>query len=110
MIEDPTQNFGLCTVSLDGHVTIALTGELDLATAPQLAEELALIPPDGTELLTLDLSGLTFVDSTGLSTFVAAFKQLGSQGVGMVLRSPTASTRRVLEISGLDKLLPVIDG
>jgi anti-anti-sigma factor len=67
------QPFALSVVQLDDVVMLTLTGDLDLATAPELAraaEEL----PAGCEV-TVDLRGLTFLDSTGLSQLLHLAKR-----------------------------------
>ena len=83
----------------DRRYEFRLLGELDMSTAPQLRDELVRVPTEGVELVTVDLADLAFIDSTGLSVLISAFKRLRQQGGDMTLRSPTPSTRRVLELS-----------
>jgi anti-sigma B factor antagonist len=56
----------------------------------------------------LDLSQLGFVDSTGLSEFVAALKHCRERDGDVVLRSPTPTATRVLNISGLDQVFTIV--
>lgn len=95
-----------------GAVLIRLDGELDLRSAPHLraamVEVFADHPPDGTPEVVIDLSGLSYADSAGLSMLVAAHKRADGGGGAVRLRSPSRSLRRLLEISGLDQLF-VID-
>ena len=84
-----------------------LLGELDLSTAPQLRDELQRLANNGATQITLDLSELDFVDSTGLSVLITALKRLRQQGGEMALRSPTPGTRRVLEITGLTEVFAI---
>lgn len=86
---------------------IQLLGELDMSTAPQLREELARLASDGATQVTVDLSELQFVDSTGLSVLIGGLKRLREQGGDMALRSPTPGTRRVLEITGLTQVFSI---
>lgn len=86
---------------------IQLLGELDMSTAPQLREELLGLIAGGATMVTVDLSELAFVDSTGLSVLITGLKRLRQQGGDMTLRSPTPGTRRVLEITGLTEVFPI---
>lgn len=83
---------------------VLLHGELDMSTAPALREELLRLSSDGAKQVTVDLSGLAFVDSTGLSVLITGLKRLREAGGDMALRSPQPGTRRVLEITGLTEV------
>jgi len=91
----------------EGGSDVHLVGELDLFTAPLLREGLLRLLDDGTGDLTLDMSRLSFIDSTGLSVLVGAYKLAQQNGRGIVLRGPRPSARKVLEISGLDTVFPI---
>jgi anti-sigma B factor antagonist len=76
-----------------------LVGELDLSTAPLLAEAIHdRLGLDGD--LVLDLSELTFIDSAGIRSLLDASHQLQGRG-RLVLRSPTAAVSRVFEVVGI---------
>jgi stage II sporulation protein AA (anti-sigma F factor antagonist) len=81
---------------------LTLSGELDPHTAPTLVEELDAVRADGATSVVLVLSGLTFVDSSGLRVLIAADRSLADAGGRLVLRSPSDTVRRLLEITGLD--------
>lgn len=91
----------------DGSHEVRLRGELDLATAGQLRDELARLASDGAQVVTVDMSELAFIDSTGLSVLITGLKHLRQRGGDMTLRSPTPSTRRVLEITGLTEVFSI---
>ena len=98
-------------VEQDGtRAVVAVRGELDLATAPQL--ESALLPGlrDGGSAV-LDLRGLEFMDSTGVRVIVAAHHAAEEHGGSFVLvrTEPDGPVARVLEISGLDAILKLVD-
>jgi anti-anti-sigma factor len=57
----------------------------------------------------VDLSGVTFIDSTGLGVLVAALNRAREAGGQMTLRGPTRSTRKVLDITGLSQLVAIED-
>ena len=79
---------------------LRLAGELDLATAPQLAEALLDYASSEGELH-LNLSGLTFLDSSGLHVIMALTRPMdGNRSV--VLINPSTAAMRCLEITGID--------
>jgi anti-anti-sigma factor len=98
------------TVEQTGDRTVVgARGELDLATAPQLEDEL-LPPLHAGGAVALDLRGLDFMDSTGVRVIVAA--HLAAQehdGAFTVCAVPDGPVARVLEISGLDAVLDLVD-
>ncbi len=88
---------------------VALRGELDLASAPVLRQCLAEVIDSGQTDVVVDLSGLTFLDSTGISVLVAAHQQLRRREGRLVVADPAPQARRVLEISGLLAVFGVAD-
>jgi anti-sigma B factor antagonist len=82
-------------------VVLWLSGELDLASAPQLKEAIHQIDLDGQGRLLLDLSQLAFMDSTGLAVVVAAREHADASGSRLVLRRPTPQVERLLSLVGL---------
>ena len=106
----PAVNPGELQVAVSGaepEYEVRLLGELDMSTAPQLRDELLRLVSGGATMVTVDLSELAFVDSTGLSVLITGLKRLRKQGGEMALRSPTPGTRRVLEITGLTEVFPI---
>jgi anti-sigma B factor antagonist len=96
------------TVSgVDPAYEVHLLGELDLSTAPQLRDELLRLSANGAMQVTVDLSSLAFVDSTGLSVLISSLKRLRQKGGDLALRSPTPGTRKVLEITGLTQVFSI---
>ena len=91
----------------DGTVTARLVGELDLVTVPGFEKRVESLREQGTRQLVLDLTGLAFIDSTGLSAFVSALKRYRADGGDIVLRSPSRATKKVLEISGLNQVFTI---
>jgi anti-sigma B factor antagonist len=102
--------FSVNVDSTGDRTVVAVRGELDLATAPEL--EAALLPPLGVgTAVALDLRALEFMDSTGVRVIVAAHlaaqeHEAPSLVVAVVPDGPVA---RVLEISGLDAMLTVVE-
>lgn len=87
-------------------VTVHLAGEVDLAAAPRVetAIDEALAGEDGVNI-TIDLDGVTFLDSTGLRVLVAAHARCAGEGRSLTLVNPSTAVSRILEITGLDQTL-----
>lgn len=95
-------------VSTGSKAMITLTGELDPATAPKLDAEIERVLAAGSvERLVLDLSGLTFLDSSGLRVFVTARESLVGQGGELSLRGTSANAKRLLDVTGLGEIIDV---
>lgn len=86
------------------ETVIFVAGELDFHSAPELRQEILTALNEGASRLVLDLGEMEFIDSSGLSVIIAAFKRCRERGGELLLRSVTERTRRVLEVSGLDKV------
>lgn len=84
---------------------LALAGELDAHTAPQLAEHLVELPAGDADVV-LDIERVEFMDSSGLRVVIDVHQRALDAGRRLVLRHPTSAVQRLLEISGLsDHLL-----
>lgn len=92
-----------------GVRTIAVRGELDLSTAPDLEGPLELALDSGEGSVLIDLCQCEFIDSTGIALIVRAWQRLdsGEDGRSLVLCSQNDQVRRVLEITGLELSIPV---
>jgi anti-sigma B factor antagonist len=86
-----------------GRTVVAATGVVTIATSGEFEPLLLALAAD-TDLV-VDLSGLTFVDSTGLSVFVAAYKAGVKHGRTVVLDPVPPFLERVLKVTGLGALL-----
>jgi anti-anti-sigma factor len=85
-----------------GHV-VHVRGELDLATAPQLAAVLADATGQSTLPVVLDLSGVTFIDSSALRTLVLSGRELNGAGRKLQIGARSERVAKVLEITQLDQ-------
>ena len=86
-------------------VTLQLQGDLDLATAPELAAALESIPSSYGRLV-LDLSKLGFIDSAGGRALVGGKQDLTGHGVKVDLFDVPRQAAKVLQLLGLDRLEP----
>ena len=90
-----------------GETVVGAAGELDVNTAPELREQLARLVNEGARQIVVELSDVSFVDSTALSVLVSALKRLRQADGDLQLASPTPSVRRVFEITGLTRLFTI---
>jgi anti-sigma B factor antagonist len=86
----------------NGAIVVRLSGELDLYNAHLVREELFAAAGRAPERLIVELSAVTFIDSTGLGVLIEARSRLANRRAFM-LAGPGLETRRALEISGLDR-------
>ena len=85
--------------------TLALAGELDLATAPDLEAMIRSLCGDGACEIVLDLSQVSFLDSSGLRAILAATTLCEEHSCRLVLTRPREPVQRLFELTGLlDKL------
>jgi anti-sigma B factor antagonist len=88
---------------------VALAGDLDLASAPDLARRLESLASDRALHVVVDLTGLEFVDSSGIHVLLAAARSLAAGAGRLTLVAPPSHTRRVLEIAHVPDLVAVAD-
>ena len=86
----------------DGLIVVSLAGELDLYNAHEVRDALLQCCAESPERLVVDLSGVTFIDSTALGVLIEARARLANRR-GFLLAAPGIETRRALEVSGLDR-------
>jgi anti-sigma B factor antagonist len=95
----------------DHAPVVALHGEIDLSTSPLLRATLVSLIDGGARELTVDMSEVTFVDSTGLGVLVGALQLLQSHGGdGLSVRGVGPVVRRVFELTGLDAVFSIPPG
>jgi len=85
---------------------VRLSGELDIASAPGLGEALLQLCVEDTHAITVDLSNLEFMDSTGLYAIISASGLCQKEGYEFSLIQGPAPIRRLFEVTGLIDLLP----
>jgi anti-anti-sigma factor len=101
--------FDLKTTVHNGLAVVVVVGELDLATAPRLSEELAGMAEPGRVIL-VDLSDTEFMDCAGLAPLVAACERQRELGGDLIVDAPTRAVSRVIECTRLDEVLTVASG
>jgi anti-sigma B factor antagonist len=89
-------------------VIVCLAGELDLYNADDARAAIGEAAGQKPERVIVDLSQVTFVDSTGLGVLVEGRTKLENRKA-LLLAAPQVETRRALEVSGLDRYFPAYD-
>ncbi|MFM7322817.1 MAG: STAS domain-containing protein [Armatimonadota bacterium] len=97
-------------VRLEGaSAVVVAAGEIDVYQAPRLREVLEGLPAGATGPLVIDLTGVSYIDSTGLGTLVAARKRRVAEGSTVRLVCPDPTLRKVFEITGLVSFFTMVD-
>ena len=99
--------FAVADLALDQAAGVAVRGEIELATAPELTAALDEAIRRTSGLFVVDLSTVGFLDSTGISCLVRARALLGADDRTLALICPPGSARRALELTGLDELVAI---
>jgi anti-sigma B factor antagonist len=93
----------------DGILTIWLEGELDLATASRVREPIEAAIEAGTRRIVVDMLACTFIDSTGLGVLLHGAKRLGGTGGAMAVVCVDDQIKRLLELTMIDRTIPVFE-
>lgn len=100
----PTEfgGFGCAMAASGGVARVTLSGELDMLAASEFAAALSAAIHDSV-LVIVDLSGLTFIDSSGLHVIVAAHAQVRGSGCRLVLIPGPRQVQRLFELTGIEE-------
>ena len=84
-------------------------GEIDLYTAPRLHSELAAVIANATgkSLVTVDMSGVEFCDSTGMNVLLSCLRQVRERGGELELAAPRPAVMKILQVTGLDSVFTI---
>ncbi|MGW5671303.1 STAS domain-containing protein [Micromonospora sp. NPDC003776] len=88
-----------------GGACLRLVGELDMSTVPQLNDALDRLAAEGQRRFLIDLTDLTFCDSTGIAAFVRGDNRAAAAGGWLRVTGATGRVARVLEVTGLGDVL-----
>jgi anti-sigma B factor antagonist len=98
-----TSPFHVSTAVEDGWQVVIPDGELDLVTAPLLEQRLLQALPAGETML--DLSRISFIDSTGIALLVSVSARAREHGWRLELRDPSLHVDRLINLTGVTELL-----
>lgn len=91
----------------EGWSLVRVAGEIDIASAPRLREELIRCITQRGPRVVLDLTDVAFLDSTGLGVIVGVLKRARTLDGDLRLVCPSPTIRRVFEITALDRTMPL---
>jgi anti-sigma B factor antagonist len=102
-------DFGLREESVDENThLVAPAGEIDALTAPQLGTTLLGLADDGKTGVVVDMSRVTFIDSTAIGVILNAVRAFAARSGRLVLVCPTDRILRPFEVTGLTDRLPIV--
>lgn len=104
---DAASAFEVVDLPADGVAGVAVRGEVELATAPTLTAALEEGIRRSSGAFVVDLVAVDFLDSSGVACLVRARALLGRDDRALALVCPPGRVRRVLELTGIDELVPV---
>jgi len=103
---EPVQLELSCRTSANGYQVISVTGELDIATAEQAYSFISEVIDGRPAPVSVDLSGLTFCDASGLGVLARIARHARQAGRQLSLSSPRPSLLKIMRITGLDRAFP----
>ena len=89
--------------------TITLDGELDLVTHRDVERELRIVEETDARSIVLDLSGVSFIDSSGIRMLLLARARTRDDGARLKYRRPPARVFELLQVCGIDRVVPFVD-
>ena len=101
------RSFAIHRNTVDGSSVVTASGEIDLSTAAAFEAQLAGAVEDTTRGVVVDLSGVTFMDSTALSALVHCFERQRARLERLTLVSADSRVTTLLEVTRLDRILEV---
>lgn len=95
--------------SAQDKLIVSLDGEIDHHSAAEIREGLdKMIAVSRPKVMVLELSGIDFMDSSGLGLVLGRYRRLNEMGSQMVIKNPGARTEKILAMAGVDKLIKII--
>ncbi|MFC7846106.1 STAS domain-containing protein [Streptomyces sp. NPDC057382] len=88
-----------------GRCLVTADGPLDLHTARKFSDTLQPLLRDGTHSVLVDLSSVDFIDSTGLTSLITAYRTTRTTGARLALIAPSERVRQMLALTGTDQVL-----
>ena len=92
---------------VDGWTVVAASGEIDVATAPALRDQLTDLVEGGSTRLVVDLEDVDFIDSTGLGVLVGGVRRARAQEGDLRLVCTNTRILKVFQATGLDEIFTI---
>jgi anti-anti-sigma factor len=103
------QHLTIASASRDGDLVVDLRGDVDDLSAPHLWSLLEIELDTGPPRVVLDLSKVSFLSSAGVSVIIRLLRRLAITEAELVIRSPSVTAQRVLDVTGLIDRITVED-
>ncbi|HTE19739.1 MAG TPA: STAS domain-containing protein [Armatimonadota bacterium] len=100
---------GIDVHQVSGIPVLKVTGEIDIYTAPMFKQAVVNMVTEGSKNVIIDLSGVTFMDSSGFGTLLGATRRLRPSGGGLHLAAPNSTIQRMLRLTRLDSIMRIYD-
>jgi anti-sigma B factor antagonist len=96
---------GIDVQKVEGLPVLLVKGEIDIYTAPMFKQAVVGLVSDGHSDVVIDLSGVTFMDSSGFGTLLGATRRLRPAGGGLYLAGANTTIQRMLRLTRLDTIM-----
>jgi anti-sigma B factor antagonist len=100
-------DLSLATRTQGDRTVVSVTGEIDVYTAPKLREQIVALVDEGQYHLVVDMSGVEFLDSTGLGVLVGGLKRVRAHDGSLSLVCDEERILKIFRITGLTKVFPI---
>jgi anti-sigma B factor antagonist len=100
-------DLSLATRTVSDRTVIVVSGEIDVYTAPKLREQIVSLVDEGQYHLVVDMSGVEFLDSTGLGVLVGGLKRVRAHDGSLALVCDEERILKIFRITGLTKVFPI---
>jgi anti-anti-sigma factor len=105
--DDAIHELSMRAVAADRYTVIEAYGEIDIASAGELRALIDSSRAGGTDQLILDLSGIRFIDSSGLNVLIGAARHFGSGSFAVIISRP--GIRKIFALTGIDSVVPIFE-
>lgn len=103
-------NISIEIIENESEVNVKLIGEIDAHTAPEVREALLQSAEKNGMQMIIDLSEVSYMDSTGLGVFVGVFKSLRANEGNLILTGMSDRLKRLFDITGLAEIMDISSG
>lgn len=97
------------TRMMDGNAVLDLAGEVDSYNSPKLREKMVSLIDEGHSNLVINMTGVDYIDSTGLGTLVGGLKRASEKNGAIKIICPNEQIYKVFSITGLVKVFSIFD-
>jgi anti-anti-sigma factor len=105
--DEAIHDLSMRAVTADRYTVIEAYGEIDIASAGELRAMIDSSRGGGADQLILDLSGIRFIDSSGLNVLIGTARHFGSGRFAVIISRP--SIRKIFALTGIDSVIPIFE-